>query len=216
MDVVAETLVDRVSKRRSDDMRDEESKELMVKLIAGDKLMLDSLHRKWFKGVASIIYGRVGNYEVAGMLAQDVFFKIFKEPEKYDPNQSFFTWLYSVSEHIAIDWLRSKIGKNRDISFSDYYSEFGRSIEEIYGSNGSNPLDVLLKKEMGGLLMEAINTVCNDNERESIIYYHYHDLKSKEIGETLGVNSGSVRGYISSGRKKIRKYFISKGYGDGE
>lgn len=187
---------------------DESVRNIMRNIVSGDRKALDNLMSIYFIRIIFFARKIVGNYEDARDVSQDVFEKIWKSPEKYNPNQKFFTWLYKLTINASIDYLRrwgTKRGREI-ISLSD------KTLEELSDDNGYNPCELLIRKEMREILVEARDKVCNPKEKEILFLYYYKDLSYDQVGEILGMGKNVPNNHSFKARKKIRKYFQSRGY----
>jgi RNA polymerase sigma-70 factor (ECF subfamily) len=63
--------------------------------------------------ICGAIYHFVKNTGDADEICQDVFVKVWKNPDSYSASMGrFFTWLLNITRNGAIDRLRSKAHKN--------------------------------------------------------------------------------------------------------
>ncbi len=85
-----------------------EDQELVRKAAGGDERAFEALVRRKRERVFWIANRIVGNEEDAREIAQSVFIRLWKVLPKYDPAQSFDTWLYRITVNLAIDQYRSR------------------------------------------------------------------------------------------------------------
>ena len=72
------------------------------------------LYDKYSGAFYSIICRMITNANVAEELLQDVFIKVWKNIDKYDPSKgSLFTWMLQISRNTCIDYLRTR-GRERE------------------------------------------------------------------------------------------------------
>ncbi|MEI4884256.1 RNA polymerase sigma factor, partial [Klebsiella pneumoniae] len=53
---------------------------------------------------------------VAEELAQEVFLRVFRARESYEPAAKFTTWLFRIATHLGLNWIRD--GKNERLHSS--------------------------------------------------------------------------------------------------
>lgn len=72
-----------------------------------------------------VIFGILQDNEVSGDVLQEVFVKVWRQIEHYDPAKGrLFTWMYHIARTTAIDTLRSRDWKNskRNNSLTEEYA----------------------------------------------------------------------------------------------
>lgn len=72
-----------------------------------------------------VIFGILQDGEVSGDVLQEVFVKVWRQIEHYDPAKGrLFTWMYNIARTTAIDTLRSRDWKNskRNNSLTEEYT----------------------------------------------------------------------------------------------
>ena len=84
--------------------------ELMLRVKEGDGASFGVLLEKHRLSVIHFLYRMVQNQAVSEELAQEVFLRVFRSREKYEPTAKFTTWLFRIATHLALNALRD--GKN--------------------------------------------------------------------------------------------------------
>jgi RNA polymerase sigma-70 factor (ECF subfamily) len=84
--------------------------QLMLRVKDGDGASFALLLEKYRVSVTHFLYRMVQDQPVAEELAQEVFLRVYKSRETYEPTAKFTTWLYRIATHLALNWLRD--GKN--------------------------------------------------------------------------------------------------------
>src|SRR5258708_28436527 len=97
--------------------------ELMVRVKAGDEASFDLLLEKYRNPVVKFIQRMVQNSAVAEELAQDVFLRVYRAREGYEPSARFTTWLFRIATHIALNSLRDGRKERNVDSLDAGYSE---------------------------------------------------------------------------------------------
>jgi RNA polymerase sigma-70 factor (ECF subfamily) len=50
----------------------------------------------------------VQNRAISEELAQEVFLRVYRSRETYEATAKFTTWLFRISTHVALNWLRDR------------------------------------------------------------------------------------------------------------
>ena len=98
----------------------ENESELLRCLQSGDQQDFTKLY-DWFSGaIFGIILRWINDKGAAENLLQDVFVKAWKNKALYDASKGrIFTWLYNITRHQCIDYLRSKAYKQSRLAILD-------------------------------------------------------------------------------------------------
>src|SRR5437763_10331106 len=84
--------------------------ELMLRVKDGDGASFGLLLGKYRASVNHFLYRMVQDQAVSEELAQEVFLRVYRSRETYEPTAKFTTWLYRIATHLALNHLRD--GKN--------------------------------------------------------------------------------------------------------
>src|SRR5208282_4623760 len=95
----------RASERPIQQTRDRDS-ELMLRVRDGDQGSFELLLEKHRGPMIHFLHRMVRNDAVAEELSQEVFLRVYKSREKYQPSAKFTTWLFRIATHLALNWIR--------------------------------------------------------------------------------------------------------------
>lgn len=80
--------------------------ELMLRVRDGDTASFALLLERHRAPVIRFLYRMVDNQAVAEELAQEVFLRVYKARESYEPSAKFTTWLFRIASRLALNSLR--------------------------------------------------------------------------------------------------------------
>ncbi len=80
--------------------------QLMLRVRDGDEHSFTVLLEKHRNPVIHFVYRMVQDRAVAEELSQEVFLRVYKSRETYEPTARFTTWLFRIATHLALNWLR--------------------------------------------------------------------------------------------------------------
>lgn len=103
--------------------------ELILSLKQREKAAFDYLYTQYSGALYSIILNIVTDKETGNDILQEVFVKIWKQLDQYDPSKGrLFTWMLNIARNASIDFTRGKQFKNsrQNTELSD---TVGNSIE---------------------------------------------------------------------------------------
>src|SRR3954462_9416739 len=72
----------------------------------GDVAAYEELAAKYYRRIFMVILGIVHHRDDAMEVAQETFYKAFKNVKRFKSGSSFYTWLYRIAVNLAIDFQR--------------------------------------------------------------------------------------------------------------
>jgi RNA polymerase sigma-70 factor (ECF subfamily) len=79
---------------------------LMVKVCGGHEPSFETLLHRHRSQVVNHLYRLVHNRAIAEELAQDVFLRVYRFRNRYQPEAKFSTWLFRITTNVALNWRR--------------------------------------------------------------------------------------------------------------
>ena len=167
--------------------------ELAKDCLAGNRESFEELVSRYKKLVYSVIYKFTRDSEEVNDLSQEVFIKIYRSLDKYDPQYKFSTWTVKVATNICLDSVRRK--KLNTVSFDQ--------IENRTGSDNT-PEDRFIRKEKSMAVREAISEL-PEIYRVPIILYHQKGMSYREIADTLDKPMSIIKNRIFRARLVLKE-----------
>jgi RNA polymerase sigma-70 factor, ECF subfamily len=79
---------------------------LMVRVCGGHEASFETLLSRHRSQVVNHLYRLVRNRAIAEELAQDVFLRVYRFRDRYQPEAKFSTWLFRITTNVALNWRR--------------------------------------------------------------------------------------------------------------
>lgn len=132
---------------------------------------------------------------VAEELCQETFLRAWRKLGTFHGQGSFAGWLTKLAYNVFLQHLR----RNRRHAQVEFLEQLPESVTDaalsVPDSAGQGPeLDRLL-------------AVLSTEERELLVLNYAGGLSTTEIGDMLGVSSGTVKSQIHRAKQKIRRHF---------
>src|SRR5215467_11578086 len=80
--------------------------QLMLDVKAGDQQSFELLLQRYRTPLVNFLYRMVRNREQAEDLAQEVFLRVYRAREDYEPSAKFTTWLFRIATNLALNSVR--------------------------------------------------------------------------------------------------------------
>ncbi len=188
--------------------------EVMKKFQNGNSGSFDILLKRHSGGVLRFIMKMTGGNKTHGEdLLQEIFLKVIEKRNRYDSEQKFTTWLYSIARNHCIDYLRSE-SYRRHSSLDAPLSESDKSgtvVLEIVKSSDRGQEDKLYDKEVGELINKGINSL-KQEFKEVFILKEVEGLSLKEIADITESPLGTVKSRLRYAYQNLRQVFRESGY----
>lgn len=169
----------------------EVDKELIDKLINGDRKSQLALYRHYFSLMMSAAYRYHKNEDDAAAVVNEAFLKVLTNIEKYRPEVPFKAWMKRIVLNVIIDeYRKNKRRKDMFVPSEDHHpeanihSETDKMMEDEY-------LDHLLKQLPNGTRV-VFNMFAIDG------YSH------KEIAEELTISVETSKWHVKEARKRLK------------
>lgn len=167
--------------------------EIVKECLKGNKDAFSEIVSRYKNLVFSKVYNAIGNYEDTLDLSQEIFVKIYKNLERYDPDYSFSTWVIRIAVNHTIDYMRKNKIKTVPIEESEY---------NIHHTAVS-PEQEYLKREDREKLNSAIDSL-SDKYRLPLVMYYSQGMKYAEIAEVLNIPLTKVKNRIYRARRMLK------------
>ncbi len=176
------------------------SEETLISLLKKkERTAINYLYDNYSKVLYGVIFNGINNEEVAEDLLQEVFIKIWKNIESYDPARGrLYTWMINIARNSSIDYQRSKQNK-KDIK----NQSIDNSLNDINKSENFEQ-----KTDSIGLKQLVASLPTNHKEIIDLVYFkgYTQDETSKELNIPLGTVKTRVRAAIGT----LRTLFIEQ------
>ncbi|MFM7668793.1 MAG: RNA polymerase sigma factor [Bacteroidota bacterium] len=168
---------------------------LMLTLSKGDKRAFDELYDRYAKALKSYFMRMLWKNESKSEdFVHDLFVKIIHNPESFDSNRSFKTWLYSVACNMCKnEYKKQEVRKGTSSGIDQFYSISDKGV------------DVLNEVQMShfGSQFEKCMDELKTEHQEVFSLRHMDGLSIKEIAEILEINEGTVKSRLFYATKQL-------------
>ena len=188
--------------------------EAMARFRNGDARGFDLLLQRHSAGLLRFIMRMIkATKPQAEDLLQEVFLKIIENRKKYDSNQRFTSWLYSLARNHCIDYIRvEKYRQHNSLDSSSFSNKSdGPVILDIIRSKDKNQEERAIDEETHTLLNQGIEDLKKEL-REVFLLREIEGLSLKEIGDITEVPLSTVKSRLRYAYRDLRHYFIKVGY----
>ena len=174
---------------------------LVEQFQQGDKSVFDKLVVRYHDRTYRLAQRFVPNSEDALDITQDAFIRAYQGLSDFKRKSQFYSWLYRITVNLCIDFLR----KNARREMMSYTLESDDlPMMNIADLSLRPPTQAVEDKELLIYLRKAIRQLA-PKQREIFILRHWEGLSLKEIANTLGRSSGTVKAHLFHAHRNLRK-----------
>ncbi len=178
-------------------------RELLEGIRDRDETALDELIARKAGPLVQLAYRVVGDREEARDIVQVAFFRIWESVDRFDPRWSPNTWIYRIVNNLAIDHLRSRRSRERQVEPVRQHLRqvaAGRSASERPGLDRTEVADIF--RELAGEL--------TDKQRSVFVLREIEGLSSREVAEIVDCRESTVRNHLFNARKVLRQAVLDR------
>jgi len=174
--------------------------DLVRRCRAGDGAAWEEIVSEYSRRIFNLAYRFTSNVSAAEDLTQEVFVRIYKSLEQYDPKQgNLSNWLMRLARNLTIDDYRKR-QRNPQNSMADTVDNHTFHLRAV---NTSAQRQVE-RKELAGQVQEGIDKLPPDL-RTCVILRDIEEMTYKEIVDVLKIPEGTVKSRINRGRIELAK-----------
>ena len=178
---------------------------LMLAYQGGDEGSFDRLVEMYSSRVFALVTRFMGNHAGREDLVQEVFMRLIRARERYQPAACFSTYLYRIAFNLCVNETQ-RAGSRRVVSIDapvlgskDDKTGFDFEDVELAG-----PSDGLERDDVVRKVREAIASL-PETQRMALILAKYHELPYTEIALAMDSTEKAIKSLIHRGRERLRE-----------
>ena len=175
----------------------------MARLAAGQESALGELMERHTTRLFHYLIRCLQDEEEAADLAQETFVRVYQKRDKFDPQQSFSTWLYAIATNLVRDRYRWR-KRHRQVSLDSNSKETGTDFREQLPDTSSSPSESLETTERAEAIRKAIAKL-PEELRTPLVLAEYEEKSQAEIAAILDCSVKAVETRIYRARKQLRE-----------
>jgi RNA polymerase sigma-70 factor (ECF subfamily) len=179
----------------------EEDLALMADVARGDENAFAKIVEKHQPAVLGTVAKMTNQSPDTEDIAQQVFIRLWKSAERYQPTAKFTTFLFTITRNLVFNATRKKSGKNES-SFDALEENWGQSIEDK--NSDSRPDKSIEQNELRQEIDRAISSL-PEKQRLAVILRRYEKMPYEEIAITLEISVPAVKSQLFRARTALRE-----------
>jgi RNA polymerase sigma-70 factor, ECF subfamily len=182
-----------------DPSRDEENVRLMMQVRAGDTKAFERLVEINQRAVIGTVARMLNNLDDAHDIAQQVFVRVWRSAERYEPSAKFTTWLFTITRNLVFNEMRRR-SRKREVSLDEQVEDHHR---DHAAPGRHNPDAAVQQAELEVAIDRAIQSL-PDKQRLAVSLRRYEDMPYEDICEILGMSLSAVKSLLFRARNDLK------------
>jgi len=142
----------------------------------------------------------VQDRSVSEELAQEVFLRVYRSRETYEPAAKFTTWLYRIAAHLALNWLRDAKSE-RSQEWLDETSQ-GAPARDVADCAPSVEQRLVHKVKVDEVRRAV--AALPDKQRAAVLMHKYDEMEYSQIAKVLSCSESAVKSLLFRAYEKLR------------
>lgn len=179
---------------------------LMLQVRDGDAAAFEELVRRYRDRLLTILEHLVGHREQAEDLAQDVFVRMFKARERYQPEAKFSTWLFTIANNVASNALRSR-SRRREVGVPEGNAADSACLaldQLAKAASGFMPTRALDKAEQAEMVRNAVAGL-SERQRMALLLAKFEGMSYQDIAQTMDLSVQAIKSLLSRARVNLKE-----------
>jgi len=178
----------------------ERDAQLMLRVREGDQTSFELLLKRHRRPVVHFLYRMVQNQAVSEELAQEVFLRVYRSRETYEPAAKFTTWLFRIATHLALNNLRDgKKEKGHESLDEELPEGFTRQVEDRQPTAEQRMVDQSRLDEVRNAIR-----MLPPKQRAAVLMHKYEELEYAQIAGALGCSESALKSLLFRAYETLR------------
>lgn len=168
----------------------------MLAWQGGDTAAFDLLVGRWHARLFGFVLRLTDDRRQAEDAYSDTLLKLVRARHRYQPRQTFRSWLFAVARNAAADARR---GRRRWLALVHHAEQ-----RDAGPSHPASPDERLRSVERAEEIDRALAALPEEH-RVAVLLRYRNDMDMPEVGEVLGLTERQVRDRLSYARRRLRE-----------
>ena len=181
---------------RTEAVREERS-DLIERARTGDLVAFREIVERYSTRIHAVAYQIVGNSTDAEDIAQEVFLKLHRSLDQFNPQYPFTAWLYRLTANLSIDYQR-KNARYRRVSLDEIEDE------SIFEDHRPRPDSHAERNELKGAIEQMAGDL-TPKQRKVFVLRDLQGFSTEEVAGVLQCRPATVRVHLAKARARIKE-----------
>jgi RNA polymerase sigma-70 factor (ECF subfamily) len=142
----------------------------------------------------------VQNQAVAEELAQEVFLRVYRSRESYEPTAKFTTWLFRIATHLALNSLRD--GRNRRMEERLDADSPETQVRQVADRRPSVEQTMVYQARLDEVRRAV--AMLPEKQRAAVLMHKYEEMEYSQIAKVLNCSESAVKSLLFRAYETLR------------
>jgi len=185
---------------------------LMLKVREGDSSSFELLLYRHRVSVVNHLYRLVQNRAIAEELAQDVFIRVYRSRERYQPDAKFTTWLFRITTNVALNWRRDTRREANHFRLDDGSESAPRLNLKCPGPGME---EIMMRADRAKEVREAVESL-KGKQLAAVLMQKYEGMDYAQIAQVLDCSIPALKSILFRAYQTLRQRLAHFAPGAGE
>lgn len=176
--------------------------DLMLKVREGDGTSFELLLHRHRTAVVNHLYRAVHNRAIAEELAQDVFVRVYRSRERYEPTAKFTTWLFRITTNVALNWRRDTRRQMAELGIDD----LSTNVRKFEFRDGRPPMDEEIIREHKAKEVRAAIQSLPGKQLAAVLMHKYEGMDYTQIADVLNCSVPALKSLLFRAYENLRRH----------
>ena len=178
---------------------------LMLAVRDGSASAFEELVLRYQARLVRVLEHLIGRRDQAEDLAQEVFLRVYRSRQQYEPGAKFATWLYTIANNVASNAMRDRSRRHEVTLASGESGPMGvRPLDwMVQASSGSMPARRLDKAEMREIVRIALDSL-SERQRLAVMLNKFEGMCYADIAQTMEMSPKAIKSLLARARDNLR------------
>ncbi|CAK9006567.1 Lipoprotein-releasing system ATP-binding protein LolD 1 [Durusdinium trenchii] len=177
----------------------------MLRVKQGDDGAYSQLLDRYRDRLVGIFTNMFGDADLGEDLAQEVFLRIYRARNGYEPTAKFSTWLFQIANNLASNSRRTK-GRRKEVQLrvEDSGGQPTRAATDVaVEKSGLMPTRQFDKQELQERVRSALETL-NERQRLAVLLHKFEGMSYADIAASMELTPQAVKSLLARARENLR------------
>ena len=177
--------------------------DVMLRVKTGDESAFAYLVQKYRRPMVAFMFRMCRNTGAAEDLAQEVFLRVYRSREKYEPSAKFTTWLYRIATNLAVNHARDTRHEHPEnmVNIDEPDQDTGLTVDVPDGSLSAE--EMILRRERMMAIRQRVEAL-PERQKIAVVMHKYQQMNYRQISEVLKLSESATKSLLFRAYETLR------------
>src|SRR3954447_26204813 len=177
---------------------------VMLRVKEGDDAAFNYLVQKYRRAMLSFMFRMAHNAAAAEDLSQEVFLRVYRSRENYEPTAKFTTWLYRIATNLAVNHARdTKHDRPENMASLDEPDEESGKTMDVADDKLTVEQNIIRQERLNAIRAKV--QALPERQRMAVIMHKYQQMDYRQIAEVLKLSESATKSLLFRAYETLRQ-----------